>query len=110
MRIEGQQDLSARTEEFDSFWEGPSDVEKGYGTFGKFYRSNYGGHLPTDHEANILVTSCGPGYFVNVLRQMGYSNVVGVDPKRPPVVDHGFIKFLLLRKSKAEVIVHLRTF
>ncbi len=86
IRIEGQGDLSARTEEFDSFWEGPSDVEKGYRTFGKFYRSNYGGRLPADREANILVTSCGPGYFVNVLHQMGYANVVGVD-SRPDKVE-----------------------
>lgn len=71
--------LTARLEPFDSFWEGPEDVEKGYRTFGKFYRANYVRHLPPDLEASILVISCGPGYFVNVLEELGYSRVLGID-------------------------------
>ncbi|HWP91071.1 MAG TPA: NAD-dependent epimerase/dehydratase family protein [Thermodesulfobacteriota bacterium] len=72
-------DLTAKIEEFDTFWEGPEDVEKGYSTFGKFYRSNYLKYLPADKQVDILVISCGPGYFVNMLNQEGYTNVIGID-------------------------------
>ena len=71
--------LTARMEPFDSFWEGPEDVEKGYRTFAAFYRSNYLSHVTPDRAARILVISCGPGYFVNVLAQAGYLNVIGID-------------------------------
>ncbi|HET7598753.1 MAG TPA: class I SAM-dependent methyltransferase [Gemmatimonadales bacterium] len=71
--------LTARIEPFDSFWEAPADIEKGYRTFGTFYRHNYLRHLPTDRRARILVISCGPGYLVNLLLQEGYTNVVGID-------------------------------
>ncbi len=72
-------DLTARMEPFDSFWEAPKDVEKGYSRFGKFYRHNYLPHVPEDRNAQILVISCGPGYFVNLLVQEGYTNIVGID-------------------------------
>ena len=72
-------ELTARMEPFDSFWEGPENVEKGYTTLGQFYRCNYFSHLPQDRAANILVISCGPGYFVNTLTEEGYSNVLGID-------------------------------
>jgi nucleoside-diphosphate-sugar epimerase/2-polyprenyl-3-methyl-5-hydroxy-6-metoxy-1,4-benzoquinol methylase len=72
-------DLAAKIEPFDSFWEAPEDVEKGYAAFGRFYRENYLKHVPTDKESRILVISCGPGYFVNVLNQEGYNNVLGID-------------------------------
>jgi len=75
----GRRILTARLEPFDSFWEGPEDVEKGYHSFGKFYRANYVRYLPADRDANILVISCGPGYFVNVLAELGYSRVLGID-------------------------------
>lgn len=76
--------LTARIEPFDSFWEGPEDIEKGYRTFGLFYRENYLKYIPPDKDANILVVSCGPGYFVNVLMEEGYKNVLGLDsdPKK----------------------------
>jgi SAM-dependent methyltransferase len=66
-------------EPFDSFWEAPEDIEKGYGRFSKFYRSNYLKHFPKNKEAHILVVSCGPGYFVNLLKDQGFSNVLGID-------------------------------
>ena len=28
---------------------------------------------------SILVVSCGPGYLVNMLREQGYTNVLGID-------------------------------
>ena len=72
-------ELTAKIERFDTFWEGPEDVEKGYSSFFKFYRRNYLKHVPADRHSRILVVSCGPGYFVNLLAQTGYSNVLGID-------------------------------
>lgn len=71
--------LTARIEPFDSFWEGPSNVDSGYPKFAQFYRHNYLTHMPSNRDATILVVSCGPGYFVNLLVQEGYSNVLGID-------------------------------
>lgn len=71
--------LAARVEPFDSFWEAPEDIEKGYDSFAAFYRHNYLGRLPARKDARILVISCGPGYFVNLLRDEGYTDVVGID-------------------------------
>ena len=71
--------LAAQMEPFDSFWEGPEDIEKGYRTFKAFYKANYLKHVTLDKQARILVVSCGPGYFVNVLNQAGYLNVTGID-------------------------------
>lgn len=80
--------LAAQMEPFDSFWEGPEDIEKGYRTFKAFYRANYLKHVTSDRNARILVISCGPGYFVNVLNQAGYFNVVGIDSYEDKV-EHG---------------------
>lgn len=74
--------LEAQLEPFDSFWEGPEDpedIEKGYGKFGAFYTDNYLKKLPADKAAKILVISCGAGYFVKLLKDKGYSDVVGID-------------------------------
>lgn len=72
-------DLTAKIEPFDSFWEGPEDVEKGYRSFVQFYKCNYLKHIPQDQNTRILVISCGPGYFVNMLQSAGYRNVLGID-------------------------------
>ena len=71
--------LAARIEPFDSFWEAPEDLEKGYETLYQYYRHNYLRYLPQDRTSRILVVSCGPGYFVNMLAREGYSNVLGID-------------------------------
>jgi SAM-dependent methyltransferase len=71
--------LTAKIEPFDSFWEAPENIEKGYSSFGKFYKSNYLKYMPTDKHTRILVISCGPGYLVNLLTQEGYTNVLGID-------------------------------
>lgn len=73
------EELTAVMEPFDSFWEAPHDIESGYDSFAKFYAFNYLPRLPDDREARILVISCGPGYFVNLLTSRGYRNVVGID-------------------------------
>ena len=72
-------DLTAKMEPFDSFWEGPEDVEKGYASFYQFYKRNYLSFFPEEKQAMILVVSCGPGYFVNLLQREGYNNVLGID-------------------------------
>lgn len=78
--LNGVRELSARMERFDSFWEGPEDdIEKGYRTLGKFYEANYLSYVPNDRSGRILVISCGPGYFVNLLVEKGYENVLGID-------------------------------
>ncbi len=71
--------LSAQMEPFDSFWEAPDDIEGGFARFGRFYAHNYLPHLPEDLDANVLVISCGPGYFVNLLVERGYRRVEGID-------------------------------
>jgi 2-polyprenyl-3-methyl-5-hydroxy-6-metoxy-1,4-benzoquinol methylase len=71
--------LTARLEPFDSYWQAPADVDKGYAKFAAYYRANYLPHLPADRDARILVLSCGPGYLVNLLHQEGYQQVTGVD-------------------------------
>lgn len=77
--MQRQIELTAKIEPFDSFWEAPEDIQKGYSSFFQFYRCNYLKYIPTDNNANILVVSCGPGYFVNLLNKEGYSNVLGID-------------------------------
>jgi SAM-dependent methyltransferase len=71
--------LAARLEPFDSYWQAPKDVEKGYASFAAYYRANYLRHLPQDRNVSILVVSCGPGYLVHTLRERGYRNVIGID-------------------------------
>lgn len=71
--------LASKLEPFDSFWEAPKDIEKGYGRFARFYEHNYLPHVPEDRGSRILVISCGPGYFVDMLRSHGYTDVVGID-------------------------------
>jgi 2-polyprenyl-3-methyl-5-hydroxy-6-metoxy-1,4-benzoquinol methylase len=71
--------LSARIEPFDSYWQAPRDVEKGYTAFYQYYKHNFLPHVPLNKEARILVVSCGPGYLVNLLNQQGYTNVLGID-------------------------------
>lgn len=72
-------ELTAKIEPFDSFWEAPRDIEKGYRTFSKFYKHNYLEYVPTNKDASILAISCGTGYFINLLEREGYKNTLGID-------------------------------
>jgi len=74
-----ERELAAKMEPFDSFWEGPSNIEKGYTTLYKFYKYNYLPHVPSNKDIKVLVISCGPGYFVDMLNRHGYNNVTGID-------------------------------
>ena len=91
--------LTARWEPFDSFWEAPTDIEKGYDSFGKFYRHNYLRYAPADRDARILVISCGPGYFVNLLVHERYHAVTGID-SFPDKVAHAERRNLPCRVAK----------
>jgi SAM-dependent methyltransferase len=71
--------LSARLEPFDSYWQAPDDVERGYASFAAYYEANYLPQMPEDRSSNVLVVSCGPGYLVDVLNKAGYRNVAGID-------------------------------
>ena len=71
--------LTAQIEPFDSFWEGPAEIQKGYTTLFEFYRRNYLPHLPSGRDARVLVVSCGPGYFVDMLVRHGYTQATGID-------------------------------
>jgi SAM-dependent methyltransferase len=79
--------LAARLEPFDSYWQAPKDIDKGFRSFAAYYRANYLGRLPQDKNASILVVSCGPGYLVHTLREKGYRNVVGIDSD-PVKIEH----------------------
>ncbi|HEY6482912.1 MAG TPA: class I SAM-dependent methyltransferase [Steroidobacteraceae bacterium] len=72
-------ELAARLEPFDSYWQAPKDVEKGFSSFTAYYRANYLSHMPADRDARILVISCGPGYLVKMLHDCGYRSVLGID-------------------------------
>jgi SAM-dependent methyltransferase len=110
-----QPELAARLEPFDSYWQAPQDAEKGFRSFTAYYRANYLPHLPQDRNANILVVSCGPGYLVNMLREHGYTRVLGIDSdpakvevalrhKLPCVSARGF-EFLSTRPAAYDVII-----
>lgn len=71
--------LSARLEPFDTFWQAPKDLESGYASFAQYYRHNYLPRMPEDRAARILCISCGPGYLVELLKNEGYTNVLGID-------------------------------
>jgi len=95
-----QKELTAKIEPFDSFWEGPEDVEKGYASFFQFYKCNYLQSLPANKDAQILVISCGPGYFINLLSKEGYRNVLGIDSD-PDKVNHAKRRNLNCRCERA---------
>jgi SAM-dependent methyltransferase len=92
--------LAAEIEPFDSFWEGPEEVERGYAPFHQFYRVNYLPHMPPARDARVLVISCGPGYFAEMLRRHGYQRVLGIDSD-PSKVEHARRRGLDCRVARA---------
>ena len=72
-------ELAAQIEPFDTFWEAPQNLEKGYASFGKFYKRNYFQFMPVDKKTRTLVVSCGPGYLVKLMQAEGYTDVKGID-------------------------------
>jgi 2-polyprenyl-3-methyl-5-hydroxy-6-metoxy-1,4-benzoquinol methylase len=100
MTLTNQPKLSARIEPFDSYWQAPHDVERGYKSFYQYYKHNFLPHIPKDKHARILVVSCGPGYLVNLLREQGYDNVLGIDSD-PAKVAHATRRQLNCRTEHA---------
>lgn len=92
--------LTATIEPFDSFWEAPEDIEKGYRSFALFYKDNYGKLFPADKEANILCVACGPGYGVALLNELGYRQVLGID-SFPDKIDYALKRKLNCRTAYA---------
>jgi 2-polyprenyl-3-methyl-5-hydroxy-6-metoxy-1,4-benzoquinol methylase len=93
-------DLTAKIEPFDSFWEAPDNIERGYASFFQFYKSNYLKYVPAAKSSRILVISCGPGYFVNLLVKHGYQNVLGIDSD-PSKIQYAKDKNLNCRVDRA---------
>lgn len=91
---------AARLEPFDSYWQAPADVDKGYAKFAAYYRANYLPHLPAERSSRILVVSCGPGYLVALLQQAGYTNIVGIDSD-PEKIAHAKRRLLPCETAEA---------
>lgn len=98
--LDSKFNLTARIEPFDSFWEAPDNIEKGYAKFGTFYRHNYLKHFPENRGGKILVISCGPGYMVKLLNQEGYFDVLGID-SMPEKLAYAAAKNLNCRAARA---------
>ena len=97
--------LTAKMEPFDSFWEAPADIEKGYSRFYQFYKHNYLPYIPSDRTSRILVISCGPGYFINMLARNGYTNILGID-SFPEKVEYAKKKNLNCHVNRAFGFLH----
>lgn len=107
--------FSARTEPFDSYWQGTRDLDKGFRSFQQYYAVNYLPRLPSDRNSRIVVLSCGPGYLVNCLVEAGYRNVLGVDSdpeKISHALEHGLpcevasaFSFLDGREQEFDVVI-----
>lgn len=87
MEQTNKRELTAKWSPFTSFCEGPEDVEKGFRLFPAFYKRNYKNLLPQDKDAPVLVISSGPGYFQKYLKDLGYTNVLGIDSDPDKVSD-----------------------
>jgi cyclopropane fatty-acyl-phospholipid synthase-like methyltransferase len=72
-------DLSSKMEPFSSFWEAPNNIEKGYIKFNKFYRRNYLRRLSLKETDRVLSISCGYGYFLSLLNELGVKDAEGID-------------------------------
>ncbi len=94
------ENLSAQIEPFDTFWEGPENVEKGYTSLYTFYKYNYLKYMPENKDVNTLIISCGPGYFVDMLNRNGYKNILGIDSD-PEKVKYAKEKNLNCRAERA---------
>lgn len=56
-----------------------ASVQKEYKRYFQFFRYNYKKYLPQNKNAKIVDMGCGIGETVNSLKQLGYTDVVGID-------------------------------
>ena len=86
-----------------------------------FYRNMLSGILPADKSISILDVGCGMGFALATLKEMGYSNIEGIDVDKGQVnaclskgikctqVDDS-IAYLIARKDKYDLIISLDVF
>lgn len=60
-------------------YEGPDDVARRHANRARYYRWYTRGWLPEDKSTPILDIGCGSGQFLYFLRELGYTNAVGLD-------------------------------
>ncbi len=70
----------------------------------RFFRRNYGPHLPQDRAARVLDLGCGPGHFLYYLQQDGYTDYLGIDSS-PECLE--FCRERGLNAGLADAFVHL---
>ncbi len=70
----------------------------------RFFRKNYGRHLPKDRAARILDLGCGPGHFLYYLQKDGYTDYLGIDSS-PECLE--FCRERGLNAGLADAFVHL---
>ena len=67
-------------EPFDSYWLGTEiELTRAFKRFGRFFRTHFTPHLPPEKSAKILVVSCGPGFLLQLLKDDGYTDFLGID-------------------------------
>jgi SAM-dependent methyltransferase len=76
LTVQRRRELAATIE---PFWEAPDNIEEGYYSYCLFYKDNYRRFFPSGFDAKILCVSCGPGYGVKLLTDLGYRDVLGID-------------------------------
>lgn len=54
-------------------------IEKEYKRYYQFFKYNYEKYLPNNKKAKICDMACGIGETVNSLKELGYTNVIGID-------------------------------
>jgi len=65
--------------------EKPNDNQE-YKKRKKLYNLNYKKFLPSNRESKILELGCGKGFFLKYLKEMGYSNILGVEKSESPIL------------------------
>lgn len=52
----------------------------------KLYNLNYKKFLPSNRDSKILELACGKGFFLKYLKEMGYSNILGVEKSESQIL------------------------
>ncbi|MDI6713509.1 MAG: methyltransferase domain-containing protein [Thermodesulfovibrio sp.] len=65
--------------------EKPNDNQE-YKKRKKLYNLNYKKFLPSNRESKILELGCGKGFFLKYLKEMGYSNILGIEKSESQIL------------------------